>query len=254
MPNKSVIENYLKKVNLENLLEKLEASNTNIILKNIEYFTEKEAEKRDKILLNYFGEEGLKRIIDTIIDHLLSSPKLRADAKILDVGAGTGYFTIKIANRLHQHFPQASFYAMDITPTMLSILAEKADYIIPFLGVAENIASSIRFARRYVEVPDKFDAIFSTLMLHHCINVERVFKSIKDVLKNNGKAVIVDLCEHSFKEFREEMGDIHLGFNPSSIEKLAKPFFKDVYVKRIAGISCSCSGRSADLFIAYLIP
>ena len=110
---------------------------------------------------------------------MLSPPKLKSNANILDVGAGSGFFTIKVADRLHQYLPRASFYAMDITPAMLRILARKTISITPFLGVAENITGSIRCARKYLDVPEKFDAIFSTLTLHHCLNIEKVFESIK---------------------------------------------------------------------------
>jgi len=38
-----------------------------------------------------------------------------------------------------------------------------------------------------------------TLMLHHSIEPEKVFQSIKEILKSKGKAIIVDLCKHSFE-------------------------------------------------------
>ncbi|MCW3992453.1 MAG: hypothetical protein NWE79_07070 [Candidatus Bathyarchaeota archaeon] len=48
------------------------------------------------------------------------------------------------------------------------------------------------------------------------------------------------------------MGDIHLGFEPSLIEKDAKEFFSNVQIRRMSGIRCESSGRTAELFIAYL--
>lgn len=89
-------------------------------------------------------------------------------------------------------------------------------------------------------------------MLHHCLDVKKVFRSIKEVLEEGGKAVLIDLCEYPFKEFREEMGDVHLGFKPSMIEEDAKRYFSNVHVEKIPGICCESSGRSAELFIAYL--
>jgi SAM-dependent methyltransferase len=141
---------------------------------------------------------------------------------------------------------------MDITPAMLKLLAKKTSKIVPFLGVAENIAQSIRLASKNLSIPAKFDAICSILMLHHCLSVETVFQSIKSVLRTHGKAVIIDLKEHSFTEFKKEMGDIHLGFKPEQIEKDAKKFFKKVTIEKLHGICCSSSGRSAELFIAYM--
>jgi len=40
-------------------------------------------------------------------------------------------------------------------------------------------------------------------------------------LKKNGKAMVVDLCEHGFEEFKTEMGDVHLGFKPENIYRMA---------------------------------
>jgi len=110
------IQSYIENINLRSLLEELEIPNVDMIIKEVKHFTEKEAEKRDQIVLDYFGETGVKRIVDLIVDLLLSPPKLRTYAKILDVGAGSGFFTIKIAEQLHPHVPKTTFYAMDVTP------------------------------------------------------------------------------------------------------------------------------------------
>jgi ubiquinone/menaquinone biosynthesis C-methylase UbiE len=172
---------------MRRLLEKLEVPNVKTMLKAIEHFTQKEAEKRDKILLSYFGEGGINRIVDSICERLLSPPKLKSDAQILDVGAGSGLFTTRVSQNLHKNLPKASFYAMDITPAMLQLLAKKTSEIVSFLGVAENITQSVKLARKYLNIPAKFDAIYSTLMLHHCLNIEKVFQSIRHVLKTTEK-------------------------------------------------------------------
>lgn len=245
-------ENYIKSIDLQRFLEELGASNVETIVEGVKHFTEREGERRDQIVLNYSGEEGVRHITESIVDRLLSPPKLVEKAKILDVGAGSGLFTVRVLDEMHRHMPRVSFYAMDATPTMLRVLRRKTGKIMPFLGIAENIVGSLEYARRYLEVPRRFNAVFSTLTLHHCLNVEKVFESIRAVLEDYGKAILIDLCEHPFEEFREEMGNIHLGFNPSSIEEYARKFFPNVYVQRIPGICCESSGRSAELFTAYL--
>jgi len=118
-------DEYLKNIDLDVLLGKLDPSYFKVIAEQVRYFTEKETEKRDHIVLNYFGEEGIKRIVDTVVDHLLSPPKLEECTKILDVGAGTGFFTVKIADKIRTYTPKVSFYAMDITPAMLQVLSGK---------------------------------------------------------------------------------------------------------------------------------
>lgn len=247
-------ESYIKEIDLSELLNRLGTRNVELILEGVKHFTEKEAERRDKILMDYFGEEGIERITKTITDCLLSPPKLKSDAKILDVGAGSGLFTVRVFERVRNSLPDAFFYAMDVTPAMLMILRRKTGEVTPFLGIAENITGSAQYASKYMEVPDRFDAIFSTLTLHHCPDITEVFKSIKEALESHGKAVLIDLCKHPFKKFREEMGDLHLGFNPSIIKEEAEKFFTKVNVKEIPGLSCECSNRAAHLFVAYLIP
>jgi len=248
------LEKYLEAADLQELLRELGAQNVDLLVKEISHFTMKEAEKRDKIVLGYFGEDGVNKITDSIITRLNSTPKLKPNAKILDMGAGSGFFTARIAAKARKLVPTAMFYAMDATPAMLSALAKKKEAIIPFFGIAENIAGSIENAKKYAAVPKQFDAVFSTLMLHHCPDIEKVFWSVRRVLKPTGKAVIIDLCSHSFTEFRDEMGDLHLGFDLNLIRKAAKKVFSEVLIGQLTGICCSSSGRSAKLFVAILKP
>jgi len=245
-------ERYLQTIDMQKLLTELAVPNAEMILKEIKHFTQKEAEKRDKILLGYFSEDSINLIVDSICNRLLSKPKLRENAEILDVGAGSGLFTIRVARKLRSKLPKAAFYAMDATPIMLQMLTRKTSEIQPFLGIAENITKSAELARKHFWIPHKFDALFSTLMLHHCISVEKVFQSMHEALKTHGKVVVVDLCKHPFEEFRKEMGDIHLGFEPKQIEKVAKRLFTEASIEKLPGICCSSSGRCAELFIAYM--
>ena len=247
-------EDYLKSVELQELLEELKAPKIETLMKEIKHFTEKEAKRRDKIVLSYFGEDGIERVIDSIVQGLLSPPRLRKNARVLDVGAGSGFFTTKVVDKVRRHLPEAAFYAMDLTPVMLRVLARKTPEITLFLGVAENVRGSVEHARRYINIPEKFDAIFSTLMLHHCLDIEIVFESFRKAVEVDGKAVVVDLCKHSFEEFREEMGDLHLGFEPELLKGMAEKHFSNVQIKKIPGICCTNSGRSAELFVAVMIP
>lgn len=225
------------------------ATQPQTLAKTVKHFTTKEAEKRDKIAIDYFGQNGINRIVDSITGFLLSDPRLAANAKVLDAGAGSGFFTAKVESKIHSTLPKVNFYAMDLTPAMLRVLARNTD-ITPFIGLAENLRGSIQQARKRFTIPLKFDAVFSTLMLHHSVRPEKLFESISQVLKKDGKAVIIDLCRHSFKEFKEEMGDIHLGFNPEAIKRMANTFFSSVEVRNIPGITCKSSGRSAEIFVA----
>ena len=249
---KSTLRDYLEAIDLQRLLAELGAQDTELLAREIHHFTEREAQKRDKIVLGYFGEKGIKQIVDIVAAKLNSQPELKPAAKILDIGAGSGFFTVRITSKLKKQLPNASFFAMDATPAMLISIANKNEAITPFFGIAENIARSIRKAREYATIPDRFDAVFSTLMLHHCTDIDKVFKSLREILRSHGKAVIVDMCTHSFTEFKTEMGDVHLGFDTEQIRKTGEKRFSKVTVEKLPGIYCSSSGRRAELLVATL--
>jgi SAM-dependent methyltransferase len=241
---------YVEHLQLEQFFRKVGTSDPETLAETVEHFTVKEGEKRDQIVSNYFGQSGVRRIVDTITRCLLEHPRLPSEGKALDVGAGSGFFTVRVAAKVRAEIPNASFYAMDLTPAMLLSLVKKKADIVPFVGIAENMRGSIEQARKHFNVPFKFDAVFSTLMLHHSTRPERVFRSISETLEKRGKAVVVDLCEHSFEEFRTEMGDVHLGFKPENIQSMARRHFADVKIEKLPRICCKSSGRSAEIFIA----
>lgn len=245
-------EDYLKHVHFEKLLTMLGVADSEVLAKTVMHFTAKEGERRDKIVQGYFGRCGIELIVDAITESLTTRPKPAVSAEVLDVGAGSGFFTMKVAEKLRFSLPGTKFFAMDLTPAMLSSLAKKKAAITPFIGVAENIEGSIEQARKYLKIPERFDAVFSTLMLHHSAQPESVFESISRVLRKGGKTVVVDLCQHGFKEFKTEMGDVHLGFKLRDIRKMARKYFSKVEVKKLPGICCKSSGRSAEIFVAEM--
>ena len=246
------LEEYFENVQLARLFKRLGVKDPRILAETVQHFSVKEGTRRDRIVVDYFGECGINQIVDTVSEFLLAEPQLVKDGKILDVGAGSGFFTAKIAKKVRAKLPSVDWYAMDLTPAMLRSLAKKKGQIVPFLGIAENIRGSIMEARMFFKIPYKFDAVFSTLMLHHSLQPDRVFESIKTVLKKNGKAAVLDMFEHDFEEFKTEMGDIHLGFKQESIYEMARKHFAEVEVEKVSGIRCECSGRSTEIFIAKM--
>src|SRR5437867_2023109 len=47
---------------------------------------------------------------------------LRPDAAVADIGAGTGYFAVRLAHRV----PKGTVYAVDVEPGMVSYLEKRA--------------------------------------------------------------------------------------------------------------------------------
>ena len=65
-----MFEHYLQKADFRNFLTKLDSPCIEMLIKNIEYFTEKEAEKRDEIVKGYFGEVGITTIVNEVTKNL----------------------------------------------------------------------------------------------------------------------------------------------------------------------------------------
>jgi ubiquinone/menaquinone biosynthesis C-methylase UbiE len=90
---------------------------------------------RDGIGKRYFGREIARvmghrgaawlerasRASEELPDRVVRGMDLSPDATVADIGAGTGYFTFRLANRV----PSGKVYAVDVQPEMLAILRER---------------------------------------------------------------------------------------------------------------------------------
>ncbi len=249
----SYVQSYLESFDLKDLLSELKINNIDNYLNQVRHFSVREAGKRDAILLEYLGHEGIEKIVDSVLESisLYSGTDL---IDILDVGAGTGLLTAKMTDRIKSSMPNASFFAMDLTPDMLKVLTSKRKDIVPIVGIVEKIRESVLYSSRFFALPDKFDVIISILTLHHVKDVKKALSSLRESIKPNGRVIIVDLCKHEFKEFKDEMCDIHLGFDPAEFQRLAVNYFSQILIEKMAGVCCTSSSRSVELFKAVLMP
>lgn len=238
-------------IELKGLIKSLGYKDADLISRQLRHFTEKEAERRDEIVTEYLGKEGIEKVVSTL-SHEVVSAKQGKGLSVLDVGAGVGTFTVPMAERVRLMVPEAKFYALDVTPAMLEVLAKRAPCMKTFLGIAENIKDSVELWKGRLSLPVKFDAITSVLTLHHCRNIGKVFQSFGKVLKRKGRAIVIDLCRHTFHEFTEEMGDYHLGFELDAVRKASMPYFQEVSTNKLHGICCSSSDMSAELFLSIM--
>ncbi len=243
---------YLDSFDLQDLLKELKLENK--VKSPLNRFKQpliEELKERDLSLITGLGRRGMEVLFDSILESL--TPLLGKKAPdILHVGSGTGWLTGMMVDRIKRILPNANFFAMDMFPGLLKILLSRREDVVPIVGLLEGIRGSLLYSSRYFALPDSFDAIISILTLHHVKDVERALLSMKEALRPEGIAIIVDLCKHEFKEFRREMGDIHLGFDPSNFQGLAAKHFPRVLVERIRGLSYKSSNKSIELFKAVL--
>ncbi|WP_148882247.1 class I SAM-dependent methyltransferase [Thermococcus aciditolerans] len=218
----------------------------NELVEQIEYF-ETEAPERDDIVRDYLRDECIERLVEEMAREVLRLG--RKEVRILDVAAGSGFFTERVKKRLEFMGVRTEVYGLDITPSMLKRLREKG--ITPVWGVAERIRDSIRIANDHygLDVPEKFDVVVSTLAFHHFLNPEAVLGSMRDVLRENGKVVIIDVLKHRHGEFRETLKDTHLGFSIEEMRERGLRVFKNVEARPL-GLHCEVDGILIGLYKA----
>lgn len=111
---------------------------------------------------------------------------LRPGARVLDVGAGTGYLTLALAKRVGR---DGLVVAVDSSAELLSVLeakAAKAD-LSPPIRCVRCSALALQFP------DDEFDAVCSSYLLHELVEgAPRALAEMHRVLRPGGRLVLAD--------------------------------------------------------------
>jgi FkbM family methyltransferase len=118
---------------------------------------------------------------------VISALKLTPDAKIADIGAGTGYF----AARLALMTPKGRVYAVDIEPDMVKYLTKRAK------REGLNNLVAVQAKRDSAALPEKVDRVLVVNTYHHISDRIAYFKRLQDSLKPNGEVAIIDFTAES---------------------------------------------------------
>jgi len=118
-------------------------------------------------------------------DKILSFANLKSGDAVLDVGCGTGSLAIAAKRYVG---PTGTVYGIDASPEMLARAEKKASKASSEVSFKAGAAQALPF-------PDAhFDAVLSTLMLHHLPRKgrEQCAHEMRRVLKPGGHALVVD--------------------------------------------------------------
>jgi SAM-dependent methyltransferase len=107
---------------------------------------------------------------------------LAPDALVADIGAGTGYFAVRLARML----PKGKVYAADVEPQMVRHLAARAKR--DELANMHAVQSDFDDAR----LPERVDLVLFVDVVHHIDGRESYFRRLKQSLKAGGRVAIVD--------------------------------------------------------------
>ena len=106
----------------------------------------------------------------------------RPDARVADIGSGTGYFAVRLAH----HVPRGRVYGVDLEPDMVKHLGERAKQagltnVTPILGTPES-----------PKLPGKVDLVLMVDVFHHLSERRRYLENLKASIAPNGRVAIID--------------------------------------------------------------
>jgi ubiquinone/menaquinone biosynthesis C-methylase UbiE len=120
-------------------------------------------------------------------DDVIEALSLKPDAVVADIGAGTGYFAVRLARML----PRGRIYAIDVEPDMVKYLIERAK--------REGMKNVIAVAAKPDDprLPDKIDLLLLVDVYHHIAGREQYFRRLRPALKPGGSIAIIDFRKDS---------------------------------------------------------
>ncbi|EYE88761.1 hypothetical protein Q428_06260 [Fervidicella metallireducens AeB] len=110
-----------------------------------------------------------------VLNNFLEKAKITSSSKILDIGCGTGNYAIEI-----KKITNCETYGLDISEAVISKALEKDKTVNWILCDALHTPFENNF----------FDFIYMTDVIHHILNIDKLFIEINRILKNKGKICI----------------------------------------------------------------
>jgi ubiquinone/menaquinone biosynthesis C-methylase UbiE len=119
------------------------------------------------------------RVIDVL--------KLSPDTSVADIGAGTGYFTVRLAKAV----PRGMVYAVDVEPSMLEHIRKRA--------AGEHLQNVVTVQATGVSpnVPKPVDLVIVVDTYHHLPNRPAYFRELTKSLAAGGRVAIIDFRKDS---------------------------------------------------------
>ena len=105
----------------------------------------------------------------------------RVDARVLDLGCGTG----RLARRVAARVPQGAVLGIDPADEMIRVAARHS---------GENLRFAVGSSEAIPAGEGAFDAAVSTISFHHWARPAESLREIARVLRPGGRVLILDLC------------------------------------------------------------
>lgn len=163
----------------------------------------------DKIANDWDSERRIKRaeaIADEIFSKIknLNTKKLKA----LEFGCGTGLVSLQLKDKFK------TIDLFDTSSGMLEVLRA---------NIKDFDAENMNVLAENIPIENKYDVIYSSMVMHHIVDVERTIENLFGFLEPNGYLCIVDLVEEDGNFHKAEEDFVgHNGFNLDSFGDLLR--------------------------------
>jgi ubiquinone/menaquinone biosynthesis C-methylase UbiE len=121
---------------------------------------------------------------------VIETLKLKGDEKIADVGAGSGYFSLRFASAL----PRGRVYAIDVDPAMIHHIRHRA-----MASTIDNV-EIILASPDDPKVPKDSEIVFICDVLHHVENKSQWLKKIHGEVKKGARLILIEYKEGDLPE------------------------------------------------------
>jgi precorrin-6B methylase 2 len=145
--------------------------------------------------------------------------RIRRGSTVADIGAGSGYYTIRLARIVG---PMGKVYASDIQPGMIALLQQnvaraRVDNVVPVLGAADDPKLP----------PASIDLAIMVDVYHEFSEPQRMLQRIREALKPDGRLVLLEyraedpnvpiLPDHKMTKAQVKLEIEHEGFRQSRV-------------------------------------
>jgi len=168
---------------------------------------------------------------------ILEAMEPAPDARVLEVGAGTGLLGLALAPHV------GSVVLADESPGMLDVAEAK------IAAAAAQGVHTLRHALTVDPLPDeRFDLIVSLMALHHVPDTPAALAEMAALLVPGGRIALVDLEAEDGSFHTDQADEVHHGFERDGLRAQAKAAgFRDVDFR--PGFEVERDGRRYALFL-----
>ena len=136
----------------------------------------------------------------------------------MEFGCGTGLIAFNLVDKIK------NLTLIDNSEEMIQVVNKKiSDFNFKNVkSICDNITD--------MKIKDTYDAIYSSMSLHHIVNVKKIIGKLYHLLDDNGVLCIVDLDEEDGRFHKNEEGfNGHNGFNQQWLKEVVEEVgFKNI--------------------------